>query len=166
MAEELKLSGKTVQCSVCTNKTALEEDIGGVTSWLCVNCGYTSNTMFTSDSVEFKSTPLAIMNMKHWDEEKQLMWIPTVINMPSRGLIMPEKHGKQVIWTCILMVDIPAEEQHNYPITEQPGKFYKRKLDVNQTLKYTKFYDAIKSLGAIIELDELEETIKEERFDA
>jgi len=166
MSEELKLSGKTVLCPVCSKKTAIEENAGGITSWMCVSCGFTANTTFTENNSEFKGTPQSIINMKHWDATRNIFWIPTVINIPSRGLIVPEKHGKQIIWSCMLMVDIPPEEQHNYPIADSTGKFYERKLDATKTLQYTRFYDAIKSLGAIIELDGLDENVKEEKYDA
>ena len=64
------------------------------------------------------------------------------------------------------MVDIPEEEQKNYPIADQEGKFFTRKLDTDNAKKFTKFYEALKQLGAIIEMDELEETIKEEKLNA
>jgi len=166
MAEELKLSGKTVPCPVCSKKTALEEGAAGITSWLCVNCGYTSNTMFTDDNPDFLTTPKAIMSLKHYDDERALYWIPTVINMPTRGLIFPEKHGKQIIWTYVPMVDIPIEEQRNYPIANQEGHFYKKKLDADRAEKHSNFYDALKAMGAIIELDELKENVIEENEDA
>jgi hypothetical protein len=166
MAEELKLSGKTVDCPVCNKNAALEEDTAGITSWLCVNCGYTTNSMFIENNSEFAGTPAVILKLKHWDALRNIYWIPTVINMPSRGLIFPEKYGKQIFWTCVLMVDIPEKEQKNYPIADREGKFFTRKLDTDNAKKFTKFYEALKQLGAIIEMDEFEETIIEEKINA
>jgi len=166
MGEELKLSGKTVPCPVCSKNTALEEGAGGITSWLCVNCGYTSNTMFEENNADFQTTPKAIMNLKKWDALRSLYWIPTVINMPTRGLIFPEKHGKQIIWTYVPMVDIPIEEQKDYPIAGQDGEFYKKKLDADKAEKHSNFYDALKAMGAIVELDDLQENVIEEKKDA
>jgi hypothetical protein len=136
---------------------------GGITSWFCVNCGYTSNTTFVDGNVELQTTPKAILNLKKFDVLRAIYWIPTVINMPSRGLIFPEKHGKQIIWTYVPMVEIPIEEQKNYPIAGQDGKCYSKKLDAEKAEKHSKFYDALKSIGAIIELDELQENVIEKK---
>lgn len=165
MSGELKLSGKTVICPVCSKHTALEETADKITSWLCASCGFTSNTLFVKNNSEFNSTPKSIMNLKFYDKERKIYWIPTIINMPSRGLIFPEKHGKQIIWTYIPMVEIPENEQKDYPIPNS-NKFYKKKLDADMAQRFTNFYDALKAIGAIIELDELKENIIGENSNA
>jgi len=159
----MNLSGKTVECSVCGGNTALEEDYENITSWLCVKCGYTTNSTFVGTSKELISTPKAILDMKHWDSERQIYWIPTVINMPTRGLIFPEKHGKKLMWVYVPMVSILEEDQRNYPIPGSTTEFYKRKLDSDETKRFTEFNDALVAIGAIIKLDELKENISEEK---
>jgi len=101
--------------------------------------------------------------MKHWDSERQIYWIPTVINMPTRGLIFPEKHGKKLMWVYVPMVSILEEDQRNYPIPGSTTEFYKRKLDSDETKRFTEFNDALVAIGAIIKLDELKENISEEK---
>lgn len=159
--EDIKLSGKTIPCPVCEKNTALEEAQEGITSYLCVSCGFTSNSTFVEGNAELQATPEAILKAKVRDEVRQIWWIPTVINMPTRGLIFPETHGKKIMWTYVPMVDIPVEEQSNYPIPNQEGEYYKKKLDSDSTQRFTQFYDALKEMGAVVELDELKENVKE-----
>ena len=143
MKEEfVPTSGETVECAVCGENTALEESESNIISWMCVNCGYASNTLYKKNSITFR-----------------IYWILTVINMPSRGLIFPEGSKSQIIWTYIPIVDIPEDEQKNYPITNQNNKFYKQKLDPTKSKKFTRFYDALKEMGAIIQVDKLENPI-------
>ena len=77
--------------------------------------------------------------------------------MPTRGLIYPEGTKTQLIWTYLPIVEIPESEQNKYPIDNQIGKFHTKKLDPTQSKKFTRFYDALKEMGAVIQLDNFEE---------
>jgi len=153
-------SGKTVDCAVCGDNTALEEQDGGVTSWMCVNCGYTSNTLYKKNSPTirkvFSTSPKLINQLKVYDKKRFLYWIPTVINMPTRGIIFPEGTKTQLIWTYVPIIDIPESEQKNYPIGNQVGKFHTKKLEPTQAKKFTRFYDALKEMGAVINVEKLD----------
>ena len=131
--------GNTVECAVCGEDTALEEVEGGVTSWMCVSCGYTSNTLYKKNSQQirkvFSTSPKLINDLKFYDKKRFVYWIPTVINMPTRGLIYPEGTKSQLMWTYIPIVEIPESEQHKYPINNQNGKFHTQKLDSTQSKK-------------------------------
>lgn len=162
MSEGLKLSRKVVECPVCNKNTAIEEEEKSLRSWLCVSCGFTANESFVDNNKAFESTPQNILKFKHWDNERKIYWIPTVINIPSRGLILPEPYGKRVMWKYLPIATIPIEEQHNYPIQNQPGKYHTQKLDTDNSVKTSNFYEALKMIGAIVQLDELEENIIEE----
>ena len=152
----IALNGQTVKCLACGEKTALEEEFEGITSWLCTSCGYTSNTQLTKNSRELLMSPKTIQMLKKWDKEREIYWILTVINMPTRGLLFPEEHGSQIIWTYVPIVDIPNEEQRNYPI-ENSNAFHTRKLDPTHSKKFTRFSDGLIEMGAIISKDELGE---------
>lgn len=153
-------AGITVKCAVCGDKTALEEIEGREISWMCVSCGYTSSTLYKKNSPTirkvFSTSPKLINDLKFYDKSRFIYWIPTVINMPARGLIYPEGSKSQLIWTYIPMVEIPESEQNKYPVENQVGKFYKQKLDPTQSKKFTRFYDALKEMGAVIQVDNLD----------
>jgi len=148
--DNFKTTGKKVKCIACGNVTALEETYQNITSWLCVECGYTSNTGLVEDSMELKLSPKTIQTLKIHDKKRNIYWIPSVVNIPSKGMLFPESYGKNIIWLYVPMVDIPEKEQKNYPIPDTENKFYKKRLDIEQTKKFTRFYDGLKEMGAII----------------
>lgn len=160
MGEGITLQGKTVECDVCGKNTALEEEYEGITSWMCISCGYTTNTRMKKNCKELLMSPITIQNLKHWDKTRKLYWILTVINMPTRGILFPEEHGKQIIWNYVPMVEIPESEQKDYPIPNQDG-YYKKKLDSDQSKKFTRFSDALTEMGAIIKTDTLDNSLLE-----
>lgn len=149
MFNDIVLNGKTIKCFVCDEKTALEEEFEGIISWLCTSCGYTSNTQLKKDSKELLMSPKTIQMLKKWDEKREIYWILTVINMPTRGLLFPEEHGSQIIWTFVPIMDIPKEEQHNYPIENKSNSFHTRKLDPTHSKKFTRFSDGLIEMGAL-----------------
>ena len=159
----VSVSGKTVDCAVCGENTALQEAENDITSWMCVSCGYTSNTLYKKNSQQirkvFSTSPKLINELKFYDKKRHIYWILTVINMPSRGIIFPEGTKTQLIWTYIPIVDIPEAEQINYPIDQQAKKHHTRKLEPTQAKKFTRFYDALKEMGAILQADNFDNPV-------
>ena len=71
--------------------------------------------------------------------------------MPSKGMIFPEpiKGKKDWGWTVVKAIDIPEEEQEKYPDPNNPGTFYKKRMDMKNSQRYSKlsFMDAAEELG-------------------
>ena len=84
---------------------------------------------------------------------EKLAWFPTTITMPEKGMIFPEPikgAGKdEWMWTVVKAIDIPEEEQNKYPDPRNPGKFYKKRMDMKNLKRYDKlcFMDAAEDLG-------------------
>ena len=81
-----------------------------------------------------------------------LAWFPTVITMPTKGMIFPEPiEGKKDDWqwTVVKAIPIPEDEQHKYPDATNPGTFYKNKMDMENPYRFDKlcFMDAAEELG-------------------
>ena len=53
------------------------------------------------------------------------------------------------MWTVVKAIDIPEEEQNKYPDPRNPGKFYKKRMDMKNLKRYDKlcFMDAAEDLG-------------------
>ena len=64
---------KKVTCPHCGSKNCFEslEEATDVTSWLCLSCGYTTNTFFTEESQHlessFKTAPTLIKELQFID---------------------------------------------------------------------------------------------------
>ena len=140
-----------------------------------MTCGYTSNTTMEADSKIIKeleeNTAKLIKDNKqiHKVDGVDLVWYPTVITMPEKGMIYPEplKEFHQFVdvegedgniektvrkdWSWVVVKAIPVEEseKEKYPIPNQKGEFYKTRMDMKNTKRYGKleFMDAAEELG-------------------
>ena len=74
--------------------------------------------------------------------------------MGPKGIIFPEGNVDQWVWKYAELVEIPKEEQKNYPILEEKGEFYTEKLDVEnaETFGQYEFLEACKKMGITMEL--------------
>ena len=142
-----------IECPVCKSKNCFESIDKGVTSYLCLRCGYTSNSLLKqgSDSLEkiMKTTPQLAKDLQVYDYTREIYWIPTVINMGDRGIIYPEGTTGNWKWRYAKVVDISEELQNDYPIPGTDGEYYTTMLDVEnaEEFKSTEFLKACKSMG-------------------
>jgi len=155
---------KLVNSPVCDSDACYESEFttqdGVVKTWLCMTSGYTSNTTMTLDSEGLKQTmeltaelikALRLDLVPPGGGEK-LAWFPTTITMPEKGMIFPEPvkgTENEWLWTVVKAIDISEEEQKKYPDPRNPGKFYKKRMDMKNIKRYDKlcFMDAAEDLG-------------------
>jgi len=158
-----QLEDKLVISPVCGGNACYESEFqtqdGIVKTWLCMTSGYTSNTTMTLDSEALKQTlelTADLIKDLRQDHEppgggKVLAWFPTVITIPNKGMIFPEpvKETNDWKWTCVKAIKIPEEEQDKYPDPQNPGTFYKHKMDMKNPYRFDKlcFMDAAEELG-------------------
>ena len=160
---------KLVTCKCCNGNACYESEFttqdGKVTTWICMTCGFTSNTTLEEDSDIIKEaeelTAELIKDLKQIHDG--LVYYPTVITMPEKGMIFPEP-VKNVIpsaigspstterewkWTVVKAIPVKEEEKEKYPIPNQPGKFYEKRMDMKNLKRYDKlcFMDAAEYLG-------------------
>ena len=87
---------KLVNCKCCGSNACYESEFttqeGPITTWMCMTCGFTSNTTMEADSETVKlaeeTTADLIKDLKQVHDN--LAWFPTVITMPEKGMIFPE----------------------------------------------------------------------------
>ena len=117
-------------------------------SYICFECGMTSNTYLAFDSEkleEYTKNHSQLMNdLKIFDEERGIVWFPSVINMGKKGIIYPEGNVSNWHWYYAKVIDIPESEREKYDGHE-------RRLDVDNAQKFGQFefMDACKSMGII-----------------
>ena len=160
---------KLVNSPICDSNACYESEFttadGPIKTWLCMTSGYTSNTTMTLDSEALKQTlELTADLIKDLRQDHEppgggevLAWFPTVITMPNKGMVFPEPiKGTSTLegkpdwqWTCVKAIPIPKEEQNKYPDPNNPGTFYKNKMDMKNPYKIDKlcFMDAAEELG-------------------
>ena len=174
---------KLVTCPCCGSNACYESEFttqdGPITTWLCMTCGFTSNTTMTKDSEALKTTlELTADLIKDLRQDHNgLAWFPTAITMPNKGMIFPEpikgtstlefnyskdKSQMDWQWTVVKAIPIPKEEQEKYPDPNNPGTFYKYRMDMKNLKRYGKleFMDAAEELGMFKNVNPIDEINK------
>ena len=119
-------------------------------SYLCFDCGMTTNSNFAIDSEhleEMVKNNTELMNdLKHIDEDRGLVWYPSVINMGEKGIIYPEGVPTDWHWNYASVVDVPEEDREKYD-------GHDKRLDIENPQKFGQFefMKACKSMGIIKE---------------
>jgi len=160
---------KLVTCKCCGSDACYESEFttqeGPIHTWLCMTCGFTSNTTMTEDSEGLKQTlELTADMIKDLRQDHDgLAWFPTAITMPDKGMVFPEPQtwgeknldtGEEIEfqdwgWTVVKAVKIPEDEQDKYPDPRNPGVNYKYRMDMKGKKRFLKleFMDAAEELG-------------------
>ena len=127
-------------------KTEIEEK--SFESYICFQCGMTSNTYLAFDSEkleEYTKSHSQLMNdLKIFDKKRGIVWFPSVINMGEKGIIYPEGKVTDWHWYYAKVIEIPEDERDKYDGHE-------RRLDVENAEKFGQFefMDACQSMGVI-----------------
>ena len=129
-------------CPLCEEKSLhVVGDEGTMKTQQCINCGYATSDKFVGtkeDNETFKTLP---EEMKFWSKEaNNKVWIPSMITLPF-GTLYPENVDGKMKWAFAEMVDIPEEEQKNYP--DETGGFYKQRYDTDNAKIYDIFLEAM-----------------------
>ncbi len=148
---------KLVVCKCCGSDACYESEFttaeGPLKTWLCMTCGFTSNSTMTEDSEALKQTlELTAEMIKDLRQDHNgLAWFPTAITLPNKGMVFPEpiKETNDWGWTVVKAIPIPEEDQHKYPDATNPGTNYKFRMDMKNLKRYDKlcFMDAAEELG-------------------
>jgi len=156
--DDVKILCPLCESMNCFQEEHCEQNGAIINSWLCMSCGYTSLSTYKNHSKMLKiilnSSPQIIVNLKKYDDKRHVWWFPSIINIPNKGILYPEGSSTDWQWVYAPTVLISEDEQKNYPIPSQDGKFYDSRLAVEQSKRFkpTEFYLAIKEMGAIVDL--------------
>ena len=146
---------RVIDCPICYDTDACFEDIQEkFKSYMCFNCGFMSSSYYKKDTVkEAEGMVKLVDELKTFDEARQIWWYPSVLNMGPKGIIFPEGNLSNWVWRYAKVVEVPKEEQEQYPIPGKDGEFYTEKLDVENAQSYGQyeFLQACKDMGITVE---------------
>ena len=148
-------------CPLCEEKSLhIIEGKDNIGTQQCINCGYVSTDKFVGtkeDNETYKTLP---EEMQSWAKEvDNRIWIPSMITLPF-GVLYPINvkevnpdaldHGIAVEtdvmkWAFAEMVDIPEEEQKNYP--DKNDNFYKKRYETDNRQVFDTFLEAMAKLN-------------------
>ena len=121
-------------------------------SYMCFQCGMTSNSYLAFDSdklEEYTKNHSELMNdLKIMDEERGLIWFPSVLNMGEKGIIYPDGKQNDWYWNYAKVIDVPEEERDQY-------EGHDKRLDIEnpEVFGQYEFTDACQAMGIIKDLD-------------
>ena len=117
----------------------------------CVNCGYVSSNKFLGTKENNEEYKKLDELLKSWIKETEgRLWIPVQLTFPF-GMLYPALVDEKMKWVFAPMIQIPKEEQKNYPIEGQEGKFYTQKYETENPNFYDEFAPALKEVNEIIQ---------------
>ena len=147
---------RVIDCPICYDKdTCFEDTQEKFKSYMCFNCGFMSNSIYTEDNLDkIENTSQLVNELKFLDEERQIYWYPSVVNMGPKGIIFPEGNIENWVWKYAEVVEVPKKEQKDYPIPDKDGEFYTEKLDIDNATTYGQyeFLEACKKMGITMDL--------------
>ena len=142
-------------CKELHNNCFLEQtEIDGepFESYMCFGCGMTTNSYFSMESEkleEMVENNTQLMNdLKIMDDERGLIWFPSIVNMGERGLIYPDGKLTDWYWHYAKIVDVPEDERDQYD-------GHDKRLDLENPQKFGQFefMGACKAMGILVNLD-------------
>ena len=153
------MAEKKIMCPNCFDEKQCFEDVQeqdgkSFSSYMCFNCGFTSNSAYKWDTPELKQAQVGATQLMNdvalYDEEREIMWFPSVLNMGKFGVVYPE--GSKNNWVYKL-----AEVRTLTDLEKKDPKYegHDSILDVENAKTYGQyeFLDACKEMGIIKELD-------------
>ena len=141
-------------CPLCGEHTLHIVGIDETQTMQCIHCGYASSSKFQlGGENEPKEDNIAYTQltdeMKKWSKYAAgRTWIPSIMTLPT-GMIYPDdvdnlvNHKTEMKWKFAPMVDIPEEKQKNYPVEGHPDKFYKRRIDTDNSIVFDEFIEVM-----------------------
>ena len=112
----------------------------------CLNCGFVTSEAFIGTKKDNESYKQLPEEMRMWSKEvNDRIWIPSMITLPF-GTLYPLNIEDEMKWAFAEMVDIPEEEQKNYPVESGEG-FYKQRYDTDNQIVYDEFLIAMAEMN-------------------
>ena len=145
---------KNITCPVCfDDKQCFEEEQETFSSYMCFRCGFTSNSMYKTDSEELKTAldgaTQLMSDISYYDVDRDITWFPSIVNMNELGVIYPE--GTKTNWTYKLAQPRPLTKEEK---KDPKYEWHDKMLDVEAAQEFGQyeFLDALKRMGIVKEL--------------
>ena len=137
-------------CPLCGERAlhVVEDTEHSVDTQQCISCGYATSTRYSLNGGKVEDNEMykqLTEEMVSWAKvANDRVWIPTIMTLPF-GMLYPTTidEKKELRWGYAKMVDIPKEEQKDYPVPGKDGEFYDRKYDTENADVYDEFYMAM-----------------------
>ena len=146
-----------ITCPCCLDsKQCFEEkvDIENFSSFMCFNCGFTSNTAYKNDSKPLEmmkeSATQLMKDVSIYDYDRKIHWFPSVLNMGKLGVIFPEGVKDNWSWRFAEVRKLTPEEQQD---PQYEGNEHTLDVENAKIFGQYEFLDACKEMGIVKDID-------------
>jgi hypothetical protein len=116
------------------------DEQSNTTSYICMESGYVSNTMFAIDSpaqAQYDATVSQLMrDLKKSDTERNLVWYPAFMQTPAGMLYIAGESKEDAHWEVAPVIAITEEEKEKYPVLGKEGRYYQSRAAIELAHKY------------------------------
>ena len=116
------------------------DEKSNTTSYICMESGYVSNTMFEFESpaqLQYHDTVSQLMrDLSKVDDERNLVWYPAFMQTPAGMLYVAGESAKDVHWEVAPVVAISEEEKEKYPVPGKEGRYYQSRAAIELAQSY------------------------------
>ena len=135
-------------CPRCTSNACYNIENNKHQTYFCYGCGYFSDSTKIKDSKtleQFKETlPELYKSLEYYDPETGLLFFPSVINIPTKGMVFVDGTGPlDWKWAAVLAIPIEKSEKKKFP----KGQTHKMDMTTIHHFDEKDFMEALEYIG-------------------
>ena len=115
------------------------DEKANIQSYLCMESGYTTTDQLTKEGsyIEQHESNLTdlMLDVKYEDEETDLVWYPTFMQMPG-AMLYPDGTVNNLKWKVAKVIPLFGDDRLQFPIPGKDGEYFTSKLDVDNANIY------------------------------
>ena len=142
-------------CDRCGSDACYVQEVNeNVKLHFCYGCGFQANTAMTRES-EFLQQQMETLPELYkelmGEDENGLIWIPSAINIPDKGMVFADgTNGQNWAWGAVKATLMPEDEKAKF---KAKGKEYDYKMDMTTLTHFSErdFIDALSYIGVLPE---------------
>ena len=142
-------------CNRCDSDACYVQEVNEqIKLYFCYGCGFQANSIMTRDS-EFLTQQMETLPELYkelmGEDEKGLIWMPSVVNIPDKGMVFADgANGQNWRWAAVKATLMSEEEKTKF---KEKGKEYDYKMDMSTLTHFSErdFIDALSYIGVLPE---------------
>jgi len=135
---------KLVECPKCGSNACSEMSDDKIQVWLCMGCGFTTNTFMTPENAAKTEEviPNLYKDLKFVDD-KNLAWYPTSVTLENKAMVFADGTSiEDWKWAAVKSVKIPKKDREKYK-----GEEYKADMTTLMYFEEKDFMEALDYIG-------------------
>jgi hypothetical protein len=135
---------KLVECPRCGSNACSEMSDEIIQIWLCMGCGFTTNTFMTEENITKveEVMPNLYKDLKFVDN-KQLVWYPNSVTLDDKSMVFADGTGvDEWKWAAVKSIEITEEEKEKFP-----NSTHRADMSTIKHFEEKDFMDALEYVG-------------------